>query len=475
MKKAIAILSIMPISLVSMTAQHYQTICPKQIAYFSNASGDIRSIHIDTLDWEMWPNRNIQDSGYCRTPYGPSWIGRAALWNADENGFYNRNNEYVKIKISALLNESWKAYEKDNTIIMATVIDIGIIPSYLGLRDWIKEIGFQAYDKNMVPKDSPVNETTIILSENYGLFKTLNFYLFPDIEIGYPPYRLEEYNLVGLSDPKTGIQNLTWFEVFDFRPGDEIHSYDTSNLDCNAFRSQTIDKYLSRWDYEDSIMYEIEREQLIEYFKPETSANYFHDTIRMMIRPNLQFDHLPGEPVFFENSVFAYNMKTDGDFLSKAQDGAELYGLQDDNCWEICCIDRGDFDCKYFKGLGGPYCYYANYFMCWGKSQHSIVYYKKGDKTWGTPLVISAMTEAEQDPVAEIYPNPAREYITVTTPSSGFPFRFELMDLQGRILLQQNGNAESIRIELNRKLKGIYIYRITGKDKNVRYGKILVE
>ena len=232
MKKVIAILSMMLIFFTFLKAQNYQTVYPDRVAYFSNASGNIKCIRIDTVTWMgLIPFKNIQENGLaCYTPYGPSWIGEGVGVTDSEDHFCNKENQTITIKTNALLNESWTAYNlQDSTKIVATVIDMGITPSYLGLRDWIKEIGFQAYSRNMIPKDHPVNEMTIIISENYGFFKTLNFYLFPDIETEFSTDHLEEYELVGLSDPQVGIQNLTWFDVYDFQPGDEIHSRNISN------------------------------------------------------------------------------------------------------------------------------------------------------------------------------------------------------------------------------------------------------
>ena len=129
--------------------------------------------------------------------------------------------QYI-IKTTALLNDSWTAYYLPDSIkIIATVISHDTM-SFLGQLDSVKTIGFQVYDKNMDLLDYPLNTMELRISKNFGFVKTFNFYLFPNLT-DYTSERFEEYSLIGLSNPEIGIQNLTWFEINDFQPGDELH------------------------------------------------------------------------------------------------------------------------------------------------------------------------------------------------------------------------------------------------------------
>jgi hypothetical protein len=104
-----------------------------------------------------------------------------------------------------------------------------------------------------------------------------------------------------------------------------------------------------------------------------------------------------------------------------------------------------------------------------------LVYYKKGNKTWGTPLVISAIPEAGRTTDYEIYPNPVKDWISVKVTSSVLPLQLELFDLSGKTIMQLVINSKTATIKLEKDMKGIYLYRIIDKSKNISYGKLVVE
>jgi hypothetical protein len=478
---ATIIISLMYLSV--LTAQHYQTVYSNKIAFFDNQSGNVKCIRIDSVRYDndsiLFPFSNIQQIDYdCFTPYGPSWIGEKVIMNDSMNLFFNQKNDTIKIKINAVLNESWIAYElTDSTKIVARVINFDTL-TFLGQLDSVKTIGFQVYDKTMTPLDSDLNDMTISISMNFGFIKTLNFFLFPDFEFNYNSEFLEEYNLIGLSEPRLGIQNLTWFDVYDFQVGDEVHIlYESNFAMCGGDngKSRTIDKYISRSDYPDSIVYEIDREQIIQEFSPESTIEHSHHTIRTVITQNTTFDHLPGEPIVSEYLAHTYTM-TNGDDLYKTEPSVyeQIWPTQD-SCWTNCCYDGGYCYCHYIKGLGGPYCDCENNFMCFGSSTNRIVYYKKVEKTWGTPLILSDIPDINDYLGIEIYPNPTGEKIWIKIPSSNLPLTFELVDLSGKTLLRREIKAEMTSFKLDEYLKGIYLYRIINENKIVYHGKLLIE
>jgi len=84
MKKVIAILWYALMFLPFLSAQNYQTINRNRITYFSNASGKIKCVRIDSVknekDSVFYPFKNIRPLNYmCHTPFGPSWIGEKVI------------------------------------------------------------------------------------------------------------------------------------------------------------------------------------------------------------------------------------------------------------------------------------------------------------------------------------------------------------------------------------------------------------
>jgi hypothetical protein len=62
-----------------------------------------------------------------------------------------------------------------------------------------------------------------------------------------------------------------------------------------------------------------------------------------------------------------------------------------------------------------------------------------------------------------VYPNPARDNITVVLPEN-LPYAlFTLYDMQGRVLIRQNINSRDV-ISVNNLASGIYVYEITTEN-----------
>lgn len=486
MKSFISVVSISFIGFVNLSAQNYQTVYSHRIAYFDNQYGNVKCIRIDSAQYDtdsvFFPFSTIQQLDYeCFTPYGPSWIGEKVIVMDSMNLFFNLKKDTIRIKTSARLNESWMAFDLENSIkILATVSGFDTL-TFLGLKDSVKTIGFQVYDHTMTPVEHAVNDLTIAISKNFGLIKTVNFFLFPSCEFSYLWESLEEFNLIGLSEPKTGIQNLTWFEVFDFQKGDEVHTVytisDWGSGNGYSKTTKTILKYLSRADQlPESIAYDADRKQSIFYYWQDSSSlTFLQDTCTITINPNKEFDKLPGEPVVSEHEAY-YNFMFTDSLLSKTVASAYEYIWPgyNDSCWSNCCIDGCFSSYSYIKALGGPYFSCTN-FISIGGEELKMVYYRKGSKTWGTPLVISDIPEADEIVDLEIYPNPATDMIWIKMTSSSLPADFEITDLNGKTLLQKEIHSVLTQVKISDDLHGFYLYRIIQKSEIIHNGKLLVE
>lgn len=74
---------------------------------------------------------------------------------------------------------------------------------------------------------------------------------------------------------------------------------------------------------------------------------------------------------------------TNGAYLSKTDPSAYLYIQQtSDSCWWDCCADGCLPAFTYIKGLSGPY-YQCSNSASMGNTENKLVYYKKGQETWG--------------------------------------------------------------------------------------------
>lgn len=485
MKRIIPLLTIPLITSFYLKSQNYQTLYSDIIPYYESQNKWIKCIRIDSVKYQkdtiFYPFSNIQQIEYeCLTPSGPSWIGsKVIIQNTDYNLFFNIQDDTIKIKTNASLNEKWTAYELlDSTIIIATVIKQDTL-KFLNLLDSVKTIGFQVYNKNLIPISHVLNNMTLLLSKNYGFVRIFNFYLFPDYNINFPEFELQEYNLVGLSKPQIGIQNLTWFDVYDFQVEDEIHilykeSWWGSSNDYSTTH-KTIIKYLLRNDYTDSIVYEIEIERSkykIWYDSNTSSYDYIHDIRKSLIVPDSIFDKLPGEPIISEYEACSYYMINDINLSKTEPSGYEKICLFSDTCWTYCDVWGCWPSYSYIKGLGGPYYGCDNFtFM----QENKLVYYKKGNKTWGTPLIISDIKDTKLDKDILMFPNPTKDILWIKIINLDLPLTFELFNIKGQIIVKKDIVSEVSSISIKSYNKGIYMYRILGNSGIVKCDKIIIE
>ena len=474
------------ISILSTSGQNYQTVNSKRIVYFDNQNKNIKCIRIDSVkiqtDSILFPFTEIQKlDNYCYSPRVASWIGKKII--IKENGlneFINKMGDTITIHTNAPIGDKWIAFQiKDSLIVEASVVNHDTL-TFLGLIDSVKTIRFQTFDKKMNPLVEDLNHMEIKISKNYGFVKTLNFYLFPNFKIDYPTGQFEEYNLIGLSNPEIGIRNLTWFEINDFQIGDEMHILDESS--CwdgrgrgSATTNKFIYKYIDRADYIDSIIYRYSRKQSIKTIYTDSSSfKFYNDTLKTTIKPDLFFDKLPGEPIILEYGTYNYYMLNESP-LAKFSPGYPIFGFTGDSCWGLIIADGCISDKKYIKGLGGPY-YGCTEAFCLGGAERKLVYFKKGNTTWGNPLIITDISDIEQINNIQVYPNPANDYINVKfCDMSNSDCSISIYNIQGKLMISRKLELTDSKIDISAFKTGTYIFKIFDKEKVLKLDKLIIE
>lgn len=468
--------------------QNYQPIYSTQSALFRNHENKILGLRIDSVkiesDTTLYPFTTIQEitseAGF--SPYETSWIGKNIIIKNDgSNLFFNREGETITIKNQAKLNESWLAYQRtDSFQVKASVHNIDL-EEFLGLEDSVKTIAFSVLNQFGDTISHKLNNLKVKISKNYGFVETLNFYLFPDFTVHYPSDRLENYTLVGLTNPITGVQNLKWFDVFDYNVGDELHvqEYKTGDsynvLPYISYDKRCIYKFLKRDNYTDSIVYQYVRKQSIEtVFKDSLSLEKTNDTVRWVISVNPNFDKLPGEPIIDNFSAYSFYMRSDT-LLQKIDPNETLIFIFEENGWFLdIFVGEGCFyEKKYLKGLGGPYYSCKGYF---GESEErKLIYYKKGETEWGEPLVLTGIHPIVKNNMVTIFPNPAKNKISITTLTNQKINFIQLINLNGEILLELvEPGTNHVKIDVNNFPTGTYIVKVTSNKKTF-VKKIFIE
>lgn len=487
MKKTIFTLSFVLISIINTFGLDYQTISSNRIAYFDNEYYNIKCIRIDSVkhqgDSVLFPFYAIQQLNYeCFSPFVASWIGKSVtIKDNGLNEFINKKGDTISIKTNTNLNDKWIAFVSQDSLIIEASVIIHDTMTFLGITDSVKTIEFKAYDKSMNHLDLEINDMHIQISKGYGFVKAFNFYLFPNLQVDYLPEKFEEYNLIGLSNPKVGVNNLTWFDVHDYQVGDELHVLDESSCWFGvgyglATTNKAIYKYLERVDYSDSIVYRYSRKQSIYTSWADSSDfKYFEDTLTTTIKPDLLFDKLPGEPIVNEYETYNYYMRNESP-LSKTNPGAyESFAYRGDSCWGMLIVDGCFSSFKYIKGLGGPY-YACTQAFCFGGEERKLVYFKKGDVSWGNPLIISGISNISTEKNIIIYPNPARNHINVTISNSNYHgLDIFIYDSLGKLQKTTRLPSYNSTISVSDLNSGIYILKISDNNKVLKIDRLIIE
>ena len=473
-------------SLFSMYAFDYQTIYSHRIAFFDNKAIRIDSVKFEKNDSVFYPIKSIRENDYrCFTPYGASFLGEKIVIKDHWNYFFNGKGDTIKIKTDAVINESYELFHiEDSVSAIAKVISCEI-QEFFGLSDSVKTIKIEIFDNEGNPVKHPyLDETPVIqISKNYGFLKTFNlydFYFSAYTCLHCPAY--ENHSLLGLTNPNVGQQNLTWFEVFDFQPGDELHIIENV-FDGYYYPIQrkisTIEQYQSRTKHgNDSISYEVKRTKYYysrSYTTGEITESTSSQNENFVYGTNPDFDRLNGEPIIhFDNygNGVAYTIM--GSSSVKSTDGGipvEIRG--NDECWYEPIAEDCSSTSDYYRGLGGPY--YEYYENCFGGSSYEkkLVYYKKGDETWGSPLVITSINQVLEKEKNLIINNPVKEIILLNGEMIKHSCLFELVDLNGRVLLQKTVDTNNGIVNVNHIQNGLYLYRLIKNNEVIYKGKVI--
>ncbi|MCG8700242.1 MAG: T9SS type A sorting domain-containing protein [Bacteroidales bacterium] len=478
MKKISVQIALSILMLTTITAQNYQPVYSHRTALFDGAKLGLYPIHIDSVKYNgdsiFYPIKFIRPiDSKCYSPYEPSWLGEKII--VENNGnclFFNDAKDTIRIKTNALLNEEWDTWKlPDSNYVKAKVI-LWDTMSIIGLFDSVKTIAFQMYNKSHNMIDHKVNDYSVQLSRNYGLLKTPNFYSFPN-EDSYNNEPLDSFHIVGLTNPAMGIQNLTWFDIYDFQPGDEIHTkHLLSKMGYSSITTKTIRKYLNRQDFQDSIIYTVEQSLSI-HTKVKDSIKYEFeiDTITETIASyDTLFNTLPMKPIIQPERISQYSMYDNDTKKSNVQ--FFIYS-DNDSCGGVPLSEGMPISETYKRGLGGPY--YSHSTNDYEIERKELVFYIKGDVTWGSPLNLNTMESTEHESSIRVYPNPTKQFVNFMLEASHLPAKVEISDIQGKILMSELIIEKNASLYINDLTSGLYLYRVITKNDGIHTGKLMVK
>lgn len=429
---------------------------------------------------------------YCYDPRGPSRMGFAMSARDGENFFFNSIFDGIRISTLRNIDQPWICCRiNDSTHLDATVISMNVEP-VLGVDDSVKYISFQAKRNTGELITHPLNNRLFKLSKHFGMITLFDFYEFPNYSSNYPVHWLTG---IKASGNESGDQNLTAEEIYSYGPGDVFHTYlgGTYAPSAPEERKSVVQILDTLWNAKrDTVTFRMSR--YYDYCGGNGSnTHYYHkDTVQTSYALHSEgFDHLSEQSIFSHdtNGVLKYvtsytqfrgsNNNLVYDYLGSDYNLRWIKVKNRD--YEPCsfCADTlvgilyhqgsGIYGNNYYiSGCGGPYYIYSStdYSHKTRTIFYKLVYFKKGDETWGTPLdttnwkLPNLIPEFKQIDIS-VYPNPSTGLVIIKIPEvEKADFRLEIFSITGIKINEMKIRESKFAFDISNYSKGMYFLKL---------------
>jgi hypothetical protein len=140
-----------------------------------------------------------------------------------------------------------------------------------------------------------------------------------------------------------------------------------------------------------------------------------------------------------------------------------------DDCWQqAVLIDNYDYPTHIF-GFG----FQRSSDNIFYNDSQSIIYFKRGNKIWGSKEVIVGLDEEVEITSKVITYNPANKTITIPNIENSNWNMFRLFSIQGVEVIDKADINQGTSIPLNNLSPGLYFYNLISADKSLT-GKIFI-
>jgi hypothetical protein len=388
-----------------------------------------------------------------------NWFCSAAIKSSQNEWMiiYNYDSVFT-FKPLTSVNNSWILYQFQNGNKIKASVDSVVFTNVISIDDSVKYISLQLTDSLNNNLSSNINQGQIHISKNIGLTKFARFeYLLG----GWG----SSIDLIGISNPAIGFQNLTAYDGFNMEVGDEVISHQTAGW--NPISIYTRRKVISKtfinnvFTYTDSVF-------IINQTDPMTNSLYTvvqNNVVTRVIDLNADnykvWGSLSGSGII-DNYNNVYPIALSGystwDAELCVQRKFQYQGWYGIDSLGTAYEAIGSFNTlMVYKGLGEIY--YSPPFPM--NAKYRPVYYKKGNETCGNwvnfQYLLTGINESRIDlPTFTIQPNPADSYIKINNPENEI-IQLTIYDSMGKKVLENEivNQNEIIRIEhLN---NGVYM------------------
>lgn len=403
-----------------------------------------------------------------------SFIGYEVCQTDSLTRFRMTETDYFSIRQHAPIGEKWPAWQWNGATVWGITTEINAT-TFLGLEDSVKSIYFFTEDENGVQTYLPAPDRPMKLSKQHGLIEALWLRDFPGTSAALP--------IIGLSEPKVGLQNISRDDVFNLQVGDELHiqTHGTTSLpwdggyyyDRKRIKATITNIQLNTANQ--TLRYFYTGPRLITYSgdqAPDPDTIFQPSFSDVWIYPLSNFNYLNAQPGSFV-STSGGNATVR---LSTGQWGKVnkflAYALHgpDQGCYHAFTDDVVPIN--YTEGLAGDY---YDVISLTGPSGRAIRYFRRDSLELGTPFDFSWITatgDAPDTPSITLGPNPTGGPLRLQLPQ-GLVADLKLYDMHGRLLLSENQVRDAVEWDLGGVPSGAYQISASQEGKVVWRQRVL--
>jgi hypothetical protein len=474
-----------------VAGQNYQNVCSSGVTFFYNylPQNILQAFRPDSM--VLLPNLDtlfisypaVHDTGAfgtCFDTTNGSVFGRKVLRRTASGQFlfFNRHGDTLTFQTQAGLNQSWTMMHLAGGNYIQAIVTSIAQETFLNVNDMVKTISFQAKNPAGNNITHPFNTKTVKLSQQYGFVTFFQVYYAPEI--------FANVNLAGKQSPPVGVQRANASDLFNFQVGDEFHYSGYYSLYDNASgvtQWLEIRKIIGRTDYPDTIVYLADRCRR-ETWDPSLDNTSIHDTITE-IYP-LADPFFSSLPDHFLREAALLPGRSIPKCISRVTHNGRLTKIRYPDafccspCWSYATASSFDNNEEYYTdGLGRTRFYQSASHLMIMTYLEELMYFHKGNETWGTPVSTDCNTLVGIQPnygtgcnKIVIKPNPASSILTIDLKiEKDIARELIIYSIPGKemVHLAVSTGEEQIHFNVISWPRGMYIVKVIGQDTNFRH------
>lgn len=493
MKKFYAICSAIALT-VTLFGQSYRAYVPQRQAYFhSNSMNNwwfYENTHGLTEDsvWmngsrrviATYPEETIATNWFDCLAFDTAWIGLRVEQDtvSYETWYFNTLGDTIKFYPNSGVGQTAMLCRLSNGHIVRGTVSAVVQMSFLTVTDSVKIINLQTEDANATPVVHPINGKQVHLAKQHGVIRGYAWRDFPADTLSY--------SLSGMSNPNIGAHNIQAAQIFDFNIGDRFDWYEGNN--SNAMQFPTMYNYYSRvitsktisgdtitYGYTQDYAQKIATTVLAQTWGQTGTVQYIttvYDTTYKFYEHPFELSAVPDSSLFYYTNEYATMPYAPNVVNGRQLKGfySELPYFWDSNsqCFIGATVSFGPcdgYESVFGEGIGKVYGTGGSA-TCF--SIFNLVYFSKGNETWGTPhnwSIILGEQELSGNEVSpmQLYPNPAENTLNANIPDQNAKkATCRIYSISGQLISesQVDVSAGQLQLPVNELESGMYMLSV---------------